>query len=173
LPAGVVIVQHMPKGFTAPFARRLNDISEIDIREATDGQPIEPGRVLIAPATWHMTIFRRTAKQYAVRLSKEPADTAHVPCVDVMMLSAADVVGSNVTGVILSGMGNDGAEGMKAISAKGGYTIGQDEATCAVYGMPRACAELGILDRIGPLESIADEIVHSLCGAAVASKPAV
>jgi len=171
LPAGIVIVQHMPKGFTGPFARRLNDICEIEICEAVDGQSVKIGCALLAPASWHLTLFQRTASQYAVHLSKTPSDTAHIPCVDVMMLSVAEVCGSNATGVILTGMGSDGAAGMKAIAGRGGHTLGQDEATCAVYGMPRACAEMGILDRVLPLSSIADEIIHSACGAREASRP--
>jgi two-component system, chemotaxis family, protein-glutamate methylesterase/glutaminase len=172
LPAGILIVQHMPKGFTGPFAKRLNDISEIEVCEAVEGQLVKRGCALLAPATWHMTLFQRTANQFAVHLSKTPSDTAHIPCVDVMMLSVADVCGSNATGVILTGMGNDGAAGMKAIAEEGGHTLGQDEATCAVYGMPRACAEMGILNRVVPLEAIADEIIHSVCVAREATRPA-
>jgi two-component system, chemotaxis family, protein-glutamate methylesterase/glutaminase len=171
LPVGVIIVQHMPLGFTGPFAARLNGLSRISVQEAKDGDPIKPGLALLAPATWHMTLFRRSASQYAVRLAKTPAKTLHMPSVDVMMLSAAEVCGVRAMGVILTGMGSDGAEGMKAIHAKGGHTVGQDEATCAVYGMPRACAEAGILDRIVPLSQIPEEIVDATCPAAEASKP--
>jgi two-component system, chemotaxis family, protein-glutamate methylesterase/glutaminase len=157
-PAGIVIVQHMPKGFTGPFAKRLDALSEIEVREAEDNDPVRPGVALIAPAGWHMTLFHRSATQYAVRLAKTPA-TLHIPSVDVLMLSAAEVCGSRVMGVILTGMGNDGAQGMKAISEKKGHTLGQDEDSCTVYGMPRACAELGILARVAPLSHIADEII--------------
>ena len=158
LPAGIVIVQHMPKGFTGPFAKRLDGLSDLDVHEAQDNEPVKPGVALLAPATWHMTLFHRNAAQYSVRLAKTPA-TLHIPSVDVMMLSAAEACGSRVMGVILTGMGSDGAEGMKAISEKGGLTLGQDEQSCAVYGMPRACAHLGILTRVAPLSHIAGEIV--------------
>ena len=159
LPSGVLIVQHMPKGFTGPFAQRLNSISPICVREAADEDAIQPGLVLIAPAAWHCIIARDSARGFIVRLTKSPIDTLHVPSVDVTMLSAAEICGADAMGVILTGMGTDGAEGMKAIYEIGGYTVGQDEATCAVYGMPRACAELGILRRQVPLKKIAEEIV--------------
>lgn len=161
IPAGFIIVQHMPRGFTAPFAQRLESLSQITVREATDGEAIRPGLALLAPATWHMTVFKRSATEWGVRLSKSPENTLHRPSVDVMMLSAAEVCGSHVMGVILTGMGNDGAQGMKAIAEKGGLTVGQDEATCAVYGMPRVCAELGVLNRVVPLSQIPDEIIHA------------
>ncbi len=173
LSAGVVIVQHMPQGFTGPYAARLNDLSRIVVQEAKDGDAVRPGLALIAPATWHMTLFRRSASQYGVHLSKTPSNTLHMPSVDVMMLSAAEVCGDKVMGVILTGMGSDGALGMKAIREKGGRTIGQDEATCAVYGMPRACAETGILDRVVPLSEIPEEIVHSVSPTMETAKPRV
>jgi two-component system chemotaxis response regulator CheB len=163
LPVGIVIVQHMPPGFTGPFARRLDSLSAIKVTEATNEENVEPGRALLAPATWHMTLFRRTAAQLAVRLSKTPENTLHRPSVDVMMLSAAEVCGAHTMGVILTGMGSDGAQGMKAIAEKGGYTIGQDESSCAVYGMPRSCAEMGILNRVLPLGQIPGEIVSAVC----------
>lgn len=169
-PVGVVIVQHMPQGFTGPFARRLDGLCKITVHEAVDGEAIKPGIALLAPATWHMTLFRRSATQYSVRLSKNPPKTLHMPSVDVMMLSAAEVCGAGVMGVIMTGMGYDGSLGMKAIHEKGGKTLGQDEATCAVYGMPRACAEMGILDHVVPLSQIHDEIIHAVSPAGVVSK---
>ena len=157
----VVIVQHMPAGFTGPFATRLNSICKVRVKEAEQGEILEPGTVLIAPATWHLTLHRRTSAKTAVVLSKEPADTLHRPSVDVMMLSVAETFRSQALGVILTGMGADGAQGMKAIYQAGGYTIGQDATSCAVYGMPRACAELGILKRTAPLGRIAAEILSA------------
>jgi two-component system, chemotaxis family, protein-glutamate methylesterase/glutaminase len=159
LPVGILIVQHMPPGFTAPFARRLQSLSSIRITEAENEQEIRAGHILLAPATWHMTVYRRTHSQFAVRLSKSPENTLHRPSVDVMMLSAADACGAQTMAVILTGMGSDGAQGMKSIAEKGGYTVGQDEASCAVYGMPRSCAEMGALKRVLPLDQIPDEIV--------------
>jgi two-component system chemotaxis response regulator CheB len=169
LSAGIVIVQHMPLGFTSPFARRLDGLSLIQVKEAEDGDAIEPGVALLAPATWHMTLFRRSVTQYGVRLGKEPANTLHRPSVDLMMLSAAEICGAQVMGVIMTGMGADGALGMKAIHEKGGHTVGQDETSCAVYGMPRACAALGVLDRVVPLAQIPEEIIHTCTPAKIAA----
>ncbi|MGE5112180.1 MAG: protein-glutamate methylesterase/protein-glutamine glutaminase [Acidobacteriaceae bacterium] len=159
LPAGIVVVQHMPAGFTGPFAARLDTMSRVRVKEAEQDDSIDAGKVLIAPAGWHITICRRAHSQYGVRLSKAPADRLHMPSVDIMMLSAAEVLRERAMGVILTGMGNDGEEGMRAIRETGGYTIGQDEGTCAVYGMPKACAEAGALARVLPLADIPREIV--------------
>lgn len=159
LPAGIVVVQHMPAGFTGPFAARLDTMSRVRVKEAEQDDSIDAGKVLIAPAGWHITIRRRAHSLYGVRLLKTPADRLHMPSVDIMMLSAAEVLGERAMGVILTGMGNDGEEGMRAIRETGGYTIGQDEGTCAVYGMPKACAEAGALARVLPLADIPGEIV--------------
>ncbi len=157
--AGILVVQHMPPGFTAPFAARLNSMSRLQVREAVDGDWIEPGTALLAPAGKQMAAVRKTLTRFAVRVSDEPRDTLHIPSVDVMMSSVADAYGDDAMGVILTGMGSDGARGMLRISEEGGYTLGQDEATCAVYGMPRSCAENGSLKRVLPLPQIASEIL--------------
>jgi two-component system chemotaxis response regulator CheB len=162
LPVGVLVVQHMPPGFTGPLAKRLDGCSQVRVAEAVDGQPIEPGQVLIAPAGYQMHAGRRSASQYAVRIKREPADTLHVPSVDVMMLSVAETFGAHSAGVILTGMGSDGAKGMRAIFEKGGITIGQDEASCVVYGMPKACADANVLRRVAPLGSVCDEIAQAV-----------
>jgi two-component system chemotaxis response regulator CheB len=159
LPTGILIVQHMPPGFTGPFASRLNGLCRIKVKEAEQDDWVEGGVVLIAPAGWHMTPYRRTHSRYAVRLSKTPVGTLHTPSVDILMLSAAEVLRSLAMGVILTGMGNDGEAGMNAIHAAGGHTVGQDEASCIVYGMPRACALAGSLTRVVPLLKIPEEIV--------------
>jgi two-component system chemotaxis response regulator CheB len=158
LPAGLVIVQHMPMGFTRPFAERLHGLSRIAVREAAEGVEIEPGLALIAPAGFHTTVASHAGK-LKTHLSKNPADALHIPSVDVMMLSVAEACGPRAMGVIMTGMGSDGARGMRAISDKGGFTLGQDEPTCAVYGMPRACAEAGFLDAVVPLHRIPTEIM--------------
>jgi two-component system chemotaxis response regulator CheB len=160
-PAPLVVVQHMPPGFTEPFARRLNGLCALQVQEASHGQLLEPHTVSIAPAGWHLTVSRRGAK-LAVNLSKEPAGTLHMPSVDVMMLSAAEICGNRAVGVILTGMGSDGEHGMNALYSRGALTIGQDERSCAVYGMPRACAEQGTLHRILPLEEIPRELLRAL-----------
>jgi two-component system chemotaxis response regulator CheB len=163
-PAGILLVQHMPRGFTGPFARRLDSLSKLTVREAVDDDFVEPGVALLAPAGRHMTVYRRTPTRVAVRLSDSPADALHVPSVDVMMQAVAEVFGVQAMGVILTGMGSDGLRGMREIYARGGYTIGQDEASCVVYGMPRACAEAGILRRVRPLQELAEEIIDTVSG---------
>ena len=159
LPVPILIVQHMPLGFTRPFAERLNASCAITICEAEDGQPIRPGVAYIAPAGKHMTVEHQAKAQASISLDSSPEKCLHIPSVDVMMKSVARGFGHNAMGVILTGMGCDGAEGMEAIHRQGGITIGQDEASCAVYGMPRACAELGILTRVLPLADIPQQIL--------------
>jgi two-component system chemotaxis response regulator CheB len=165
LPAAIVIVQHMPVGFTGPFARRLNSLCDLKIQEATADQALEPGCALIAPAGFHLTFARRTHSKYTVCLSNSRNGFLHMPSVDVMMKSAAEVFEAPTIGVILTGMGADGAEGMKALHARKALTIGQDERTCVVYGMPRACAEMGILNRSVALDQIASEIEKAVAKA--------
>jgi two-component system chemotaxis response regulator CheB len=161
LPAGIVIVQHMPVGFTGPFARRLDSLSRLTVREAAGDDAVEPGVVLVAPAGRHLTVVRRSSGRVAVRLYDQApggVEARHMPSVDVMMHSIAETFGSQAMGVLLTGMGSDGANGMKEIYDAGGYTVGQDEATCTVYGMPRAAALLGALKRVLPLEEVCGEI---------------
>jgi two-component system, chemotaxis family, protein-glutamate methylesterase/glutaminase len=162
LPAAVLIVQHMPIGFTAPFARRLNSLSQVRVEEAVADQVLEPGRVLIAPAGFHSAVYRKTASRCAVRLTQDRQEKLHMPSVDLMMLSVAETCGPSAIGVILTGMGADGCLGMQALHKSGAWTIGQDEASCVVYGMPRACAEVHALDRTSPLGAVASEIVKAL-----------
>ena len=160
-PVPILVVQHMPPGFTAPFARRLDGLCSLHVQEASQGQLLEPHTVSIAPAGSQLTICRRGSK-LAVELSKEPARMLHMPSVDVMMLSAAETCGSHAVGVILTGMGSDGEHGICALYSRGALTIGQDERSCAVYGMPRACAEQGTLHRILPLEEIPRELLRAM-----------
>jgi two-component system chemotaxis response regulator CheB len=161
LPTGVLIVQHMPVGFTAQFADRLNSLCKVAVREVKGEESIEAGTVYIAPAGMHMTVARAGTK-YHTHLSKTPGGTLHTPSVDVLMHSVARVYGRHAMGVILTGMGADGAQGMKAIRDAGGWTIGQDAESCAVYGMPRSAAELNALCRVAPLSHIAAEILSAL-----------
>jgi two-component system chemotaxis response regulator CheB len=165
LPVGVIIVQHMPAGFTGPLAKRLNTISAIEVREAEHGDDIERGKVYIAPAGQHITIADHgTSSELKTRicLSDHPLATLHRPSADVMMASVAKVFGRYCCGIILTGMGTDGLKGMTAIHDAGGITIGQDEASSAVYGMPRACAERGILQGILPLSQMRSQILRAL-----------
>jgi len=161
LPVPVLVVQHMPAGFTAPFAQRLNALCRVKVREAADNDRIEPGVVYIAPAGQHMTVLRTDDSDAYVSLDPQPASHLHIPSVDIMMKSVARNFRNLTMGVILTGMGSDGVEGMKAIHREGGLTIGQDEASCTVYGMPRACAESGILSRVVPLSQVSAQILEA------------
>jgi len=161
LPIPILIVQHMPPGFTAPFAQRLNSLCALTVREAVNRETIQPGVVYIAPAGLHMSVERLSDSRTILRLDTHPENSMHTPSVNIMMNSVAAVFGNLALGVILTGMGSDGAEGMSAIHRRGGLTIGQDEATSTVYGMPRVCAELGILSRIVPLPLIPSHILHA------------
>ncbi|HEV3305909.1 MAG TPA: chemotaxis-specific protein-glutamate methyltransferase CheB [Candidatus Sulfotelmatobacter sp.] len=159
IPVPILVVQHMPAGFTAPFAKRLNDLCAVSVCEAEHGRAILPGMVYIAPAGTHLTVQR--SSRTSICLSDKPENQLHVPSVDIMMQSVATAFGSQAMGIIMTGMGSDGLQGMSAIHREGGLTVGQDEPSCAVYGMPRACAEMGILDRVVPLARIPYEILQA------------
>jgi two-component system chemotaxis response regulator CheB len=159
-PVPIVVVQHMPSGFTAPFARRLDNLCAVSVHEAANGELVLPGVVYIAPAGSHLTV-ERAGSRTVVCLSDKPENLLHVPSVDVMMQSVASAFGSSAMGIIMTGMGSDGAQGMKAIHREGGLTVGQDEPSCTVYGMPRACAEMRVLERVVPLEQIPYEILQA------------
>ena len=167
LPVGILIVQHMPLGFTANFVQRLNVQCQLNIQEASGGDRIEPGTVYIAPAGSQMTIHRSDHGALCIQIGKSSLGMQHAPSVDVLMRSVAETCGHRAMGVLLTGMGADGALGMKAIHDAGGWTLGQDASSCAVYGMPRAAAEIGALSRVIPLHLICAEIL-----AALAYKPA-
>ena len=161
LSVPMLIVQHMPPGFTGPFARRLDGLCAVTVREAVHKEAVLPGVVYIAPAGMHMTVERPSESSTLICLDTEPNDCLHMPSVDILMKSVARSFGIAAMGVILTGMGSDGAQGMKAIHRQGGFTVGQDEASCIVYGMPRACAELGILNRVVPLSQIPAQILQA------------
>jgi len=161
LPVPILIVQHMPPGFIAPFAQRLNGLCTVQVRQATHGEIVYPGVIYLAPSGIHMTVERSTASRTAICLTSHPINCPHIPSADVLMQSVAATFQSLAMGVIMTGMGSDGALGMKAIRRAGGLTVGQDEATCAVYGMPRVCADLGVLQRVMPLSEIPRYIVHA------------
>jgi two-component system, chemotaxis family, protein-glutamate methylesterase/glutaminase len=161
LTVPILLVQHLPAGFAAPFANRLNDCCLVSVREASHGEVLQPGTVYLAPAGSHMTVDRPSSSRTMIRLSSNPEGQVHVPSADVTMQSVASAFHSEAMGVIMTGMGSDGAEGMNAIHREGGFTVGQDEPSCAVYSMPRACAEMGILDRVVPLSQIPQEILRA------------
>ena len=155
---GTVIVQHMPAGFTRTFSERLNSECDLEVREAKNGDTVIPGRVLIAPGNQHMLV-KRSGAQYEVEVKDGPLVGRHRPSVDVLFNSAASFLGSNAIGVMLTGMGKDGAKGMLAMKNAGGHNIAQDEKSCVVYGMPRAAVEEGAVDDILPLGKIAERIM--------------
>lgn len=162
LPVPVLIVQHMPEGFTASFAQRLNGICGIRVQEATQRAPVSAGVGYLCPAGVHMRVERPFGStQVMIDLSASPGNCLHIPSIDVLMQSVAKTYKNRALGVIMTGMGSDGAEGMTAIYRAGGLTIGQDETTCAVYGMPRACAEAGVLKRVVPLSEIPLQILQA------------
>lgn len=156
LPAvcpGIVVVQHMPPQFTAAFAARLNSICEIDVREAANNDRVVPGCALIAPGGKHMLLVRSGA-QYHVEIKDGPPVNRHRPSVDVLFRSVAKCAGKNALGVIMTGMGDDGARGLKEMRDAGAHTVAQDEATCVVFGMPKEAIRLEAAERIEPLDHI-------------------
>jgi len=154
---GIVVVQHMPPMFTAAFADRLDSVCEAEVVEASDGDRVLPGRVLIAPGGLHMTVIRDGA-QYRVRIADGPRVNRHKPSVDILFESVAKSAGRNALGVIMTGMGDDGARGLLQMRLAGARTVGQDQATCVVYGMPAVAHKLGAVDVEVPLNSIASQI---------------
>jgi two-component system chemotaxis response regulator CheB len=156
---GIVIVQHMPEKFTEAFARRLNSLCKVEVKEAADGDTVLRGRVLIAPGNKH-TLLHRSGARYYVTVKDGPLVSRHRPSVDVLFRSAAQYAGSNAAGIIMTGMGDDGARGLLEMKTAGARTIAQDEATSVVFGMPREAIELGAADKILPLEMLASQIIH-------------
>ncbi len=156
---GIVIVQHMPEHFTRSFADRLNELCRIRIKEAEDGDSVVPGQALIANGGYHL-LLKRTGNSYSVELKDGPLVCRHKPSVDVLFRSAARYGGKNVIGVILTGMGDDGARGMEEMKKAGAYNIAQNEESCVVFGMPKEAIARGGVDRILPLEQIAGEAVR-------------
>ncbi len=155
-PCPVVVVQHMPAGFTNALAGRLHGVSRVNVKEAQDGELLEPGCVYIAPGSYHLRILHESGVR-RIALSDEPPVGNHRPAVNVMYDSVAPL-GRDVVAVILTGMGSDGREGMRKIKENGGYCIAQDEATCVVYGMPKSVIDAGLADEICPLSQIASAI---------------
>ncbi|MBI1389519.1 MAG: chemotaxis-specific protein-glutamate methyltransferase CheB [bacterium] len=164
LPAtlpGIVIVQHMPAGFTKAFSDRLNTLCDIYVKEAEEGDPVSPGTALIAPGSLHMEVVRSGAG-YRVRLLDTPPVNRHRPSVDVLFDSVASRVGRRAIGVIMTGMGGDGSRGMLAMHETGALTIAQDQASCVVFGMPKEAIKLGGASHVMPLDQIAPFLVRSV-----------
>lgn len=158
LPAdapGTVIVQHMPERFTAAFAKRLNDLCRVTVKEAEDGDTVIPGKVLLAPGNRHM-LLKRTGAKYVTQIKDGPLVSRHRPSVDVLFRSTARYAGANAVGVIMTGMGGDGAAGMLEMKEAGAFTIAQDEDSCVIFGMPKEAINRGAVDVVVPLEAIAE-----------------
>nr|WP_182188481.1 chemotaxis response regulator protein-glutamate methylesterase [Pectinatus frisingensis] len=160
LPCGVVVVQHMPPGFTKSLADRLNQLSEVTVKEAENGDRIEPAHVYIAPGNYHMVVHKDAAGGI-ISLNQEPPIGNHRPSVNALFNSAVPF-GKNLVAVIMTGMGNDGAAGMLQIKKAGGYVIAESELTSVVYGMPKAVVDLGIADEVLPVDEIANAIVSAI-----------
>ena len=162
-PVPILIVQHMPSGFTAPLAERLNSLCSISVREAQQHQKIESGVAYLAPAGTHMRVVESlTDQKPRIVLDRWRGTALHMPSIDELMKSVAAIYRDRAIGVIMTGMGCDGASGIAAIHDQGGVTIGQDESSCTVYGMPRACAELGVLTRTVTLVHIPNAIMRAI-----------
>lgn len=155
---GIVIVQHMPEHFTKSFANRLDSLCKMSVKEAQNNDTVMTGRVLIAPGNYH-TLLKRSGARYYVEIKEGPLVSRHRPSVDVLFRSTARYAGPNAVGVIMTGMGDDGARGLLEMKEAGAYTFGQDEATCVVYGMPQEAVKRGAVDKVLPLESLADKVL--------------
>lgn len=161
LPCPAIVVQHMPPGFTKSLADRLNTLCALTVKEAEDNDRLVAGTVFVAPGDFHLTIRKEGGSSF-VKLNKEPAIGGLRPAVDPMMVSVAEAYGAKTIGVILTGMGHDGAKGMQAIKRLRGLTIAEDQSTSVVFGMPKAAIEAGVVDTVLPLPQIADGIVQCL-----------
>ena len=162
IPASVLVVQHMPPGFTKSLSDRLDSLSQINVKEAEEGDVLKQGWAYIAPGDFHMVINRYINDEYRISINKESPVTGHRPSVNVMMKSVAESGHKNIIAVIMTGMGNDGSDGILKIRDAGGKTIAQDESTCVVYGMPKSAVKIGAIDIIAPLNNIAAEILKNM-----------
>ena len=156
---GILVVQHMPAAFTTAFAQRLDGICQITVKEARNNDSVNPGAALIAPGNYHM-ILRRSGARYYVEVKNGPMVHHQRPSVDVLFRSTAKLAGSNSIGVILTGMGSDGAQGLLEMKQAGAKTIAQDERSCIVFGMPKEAVKLGAVDTVASLDQVASEIVR-------------
>lgn len=165
IPAAFLIVQHMPAGFTRSLAERLNNLSELTVKEAEHGEDVKAGHAYIAPGDFHMLVEGYGGDKLKICLSKEPPVGGHRPSVNVMMNSLSDTGYKNVMGVIMTGMGGDGSEGIKKLKKiNEGSIIAQDEKSCVVYGMPRVAVQTGVVDTVVPLKDISSEIIKLVGG---------
>lgn len=154
----IFIVQHMPPKFTKSLAERLNNLSELEVKEAENDEVVRNGVIYIAPGGFHMTVKKNGSINNVISISEEPSNTLHRPAVDIMLSSVIKVYGKSTLGIIMTGMGKDGFEAIKELKALGGVALAQDEDSCVVYGMPKAVVDAGYADSILPLESISNEL---------------
>ena len=161
-PVPIAIVLHMPIGFTALYAAKLNELCALEVREAAEGEEFRAGVALIAPAGKHLVLRRNGGARVRARLSREPIDLPHRPSVDILFESAAEAYGRRLLGVIMTGMGCDGKRGAALIKARGGTVLTEAEESCVIYGMPRSVVEAGLSDAAVPLEGMADAIMDRL-----------
>lgn len=161
-PVPIVVVLHMPVGFTALYACKLNEICPLEVREAIEGDELRPGLGLLAQAGRHLKLERSASGRIVCRLTVQPINLLHRPSVDVLFQSAADIYGPNVLGVVMTGMGSDGREGAAWIKAKGGTVVTEAEESCIIYGMPRSVVEAGLSDAAIPLPRLAEAIMERL-----------
>lgn len=164
-PAPIIIAQHMPQGFTASLATRLDSLSAITVKEARNGETMKPGTCYLAPGSFHLTVVHMTlSKGVMIKISDTPKNSLYKPSVDIMIKSVAEVYGAGGIGVILTGMGTDGTKGAKELKDRGGTIIAEDKSTCTVYGMPRSIVESGLADIVAPLFDIPGALKTLLMG---------
>ena len=160
-PASIIIAQHMPAAFTGPFAKRLDSVCQVSVKEAETGDKLAPGKVFIAPGGKHLKLLQKVSR-VEIEITTEPADALYKPSANVLVASAAEAVGKRALGVILTGMGSDGLEGVKVLKQKGGRALAQSDATCVVYGMPKAIVDAGLADEIIDIDDMAQAIMTNL-----------
>lgn len=160
-PASIVIAQHMPAAFTGPFAKRLDGVCQVSVKEAETGDRLAPGQVFIAPGGKHLKLHQKVSR-VEIEITSEPAEALYKPSANVLVGSAADAVGKRALGVILTGMGSDGLEGVKVLKQKGGRALAQSDASCVVYGMPKAIVDAGLADEIVDIDEMAQAIMNCL-----------
>lgn len=162
-PACILIAQHMPAAFTGPFAKRLDNVSKITVSEAQNGDKLKPGHAYVAPGGKHMMLHMRGAIP-EVAITTEPASALYKPSATVLMESVGKTIGRKALGVMLTGMGSDGLEGMKVLKERGGYVLAQNEQSCVVYGMPKAVVDAGLADQVLDIDHMADALITAVKG---------
>jgi len=160
-PASIIIAQHMPASFTGPFAKRLDGVSKISVKEAEPGDVLKAGHAFVAPGGKHIVLDQKVSRVDVV-VTEDPKDALYKPSANVLISSVAEAVGKRGLGVILTGMGNDGCEGVRALKSKGGRALAQSDSTCVVYGMPKAIVDDNLADEIVDLDDMADSIIANL-----------